>query len=719
MKSYFLCLKKKDTEALSAENILSAAAERMGIKKENRQSYNNAREFFLRLSQVSSEEALVMMAVDKDFFLNAKRMVCSVLSLKCAQCEEISRLCGGDAEDLDVHSSMPEGSAIFLTDDGLFSGFAAEREKLRLIYLPLDDELTEKCVREAEKYLSSLSVDKPSDEMERHTTSSDETQRAYTQLCTALEKSQLRTCLCLSAAGAKLSDRFPPGDTVSFFTSPLKRDGNTPKTYAALLAREAAQRSPSGIGASVTKAFKIEGDGKDGRFVIVCAADSEYANFKKIYAEEGESASSLTYRAMGTAFSMLEAHFKPEETAASAPPPSPKGENPSKEKKLWTAGACVAAAIALISILLGVGYIMARANDEPASAGVSDTSAIIKDYTDPADDRHGEVGLVPDTLTQEDISESQSEENLSESSEPETQIPESTEKDTHSQSSPSKPTAAATSPTTTKAPTTAKPASDGTFVFTVYGYGHGVGMSQYGADALAKQGWSYDKILTHYYTGTSIADDAKMPATLEVNGKDVETSLAVAMAVQGEMGSSFHTEALKAQAVAIYTYAMRNGGSCDGLYTVSSPSQTVINAVSAVKGKYVSYNGTYINAVFFAYSGGNTVSSSSVWGSTVNYPYLVPVDSSSDLQLSFCKTQVRVSAAEMKKRAYDSYGVVLTGDPSKWLTIESHDNSTGLGIGYVSKISMGGKILSGNQFRTYVMDYDIRSHCFTVDFIPA
>ena len=36
------------------------------------------------------------------------------------------------------------------------------------------------------------------------------------------------------------------------------------------------------------------------------------------------------------------------------------------------------------------------------------------------------------------------------------------------------------------------------------GYGHGVGMSQYGALAMAKQGYKYDEILKHYYTGIKI-----------------------------------------------------------------------------------------------------------------------------------------------------------------------------------------------------------------------
>ena len=41
--------------------------------------------------------------------------------------------------------------------------------------------------------------------------------------------------------------------------------------------------------------------------------------------------------------------------------------------------------------------------------------------------------------------------------------------------------------------------------FTTYGYGHGVGMSQWGAHYYAvKEGYSYQQILTHYYTGVTI-----------------------------------------------------------------------------------------------------------------------------------------------------------------------------------------------------------------------
>ena len=46
----------------------------------------------------------------------------------------------------------------------------------------------------------------------------------------------------------------------------------------------------------------------------------------------------------------------------------------------------------------------------------------------------------------------------------------------------------------------------GEAVLTTVGYGHGVGMSQVGANAMAQQGSTYRDILTHYYTGTTLAD---------------------------------------------------------------------------------------------------------------------------------------------------------------------------------------------------------------------
>ncbi|MDO4552350.1 MAG: stage II sporulation protein D [Bacillota bacterium] len=48
-------------------------------------------------------------------------------------------------------------------------------------------------------------------------------------------------------------------------------------------------------------------------------------------------------------------------------------------------------------------------------------------------------------------------------------------------------------------------AGDGaSLTFTTRGYGHGVGMSQYGANGMARAGFSYTEILQHYYSGIEV-----------------------------------------------------------------------------------------------------------------------------------------------------------------------------------------------------------------------
>ena len=48
--------------------------------------------------------------------------------------------------------------------------------------------------------------------------------------------------------------------------------------------------------------------------------------------------------------------------------------------------------------------------------------------------------------------------------------------------------------------------NDGNIIFKCKGYGHGVGMSQWGANVMAKEGKTYNEIIKHYYTGVEITN---------------------------------------------------------------------------------------------------------------------------------------------------------------------------------------------------------------------
>jgi SpoIID/LytB domain protein len=54
------------------------------------------------------------------------------------------------------------------------------------------------------------------------------------------------------------------------------------------------------------------------------------------------------------------------------------------------------------------------------------------------------------------------------------------------------------------------------FTFFGSGYGHGIGLSQWGAFGLASDGWSHEQILTHFYTGTQVVADAALPSKIRV-----------------------------------------------------------------------------------------------------------------------------------------------------------------------------------------------------------
>lgn len=97
--------------------------------------------------------------------------------------------------------------------------------------------------------------------------------------------------------------------------------------------------------------------------------------------------------------------------------------------------------------------------------------------------------------------------------------------------------------------------------FSVGAYTHRKGMSQYGAKGRADAGQSAEAILAHYYPGATLNKNYSMPATINVEGYGTRNFEDEYMKRIYEMPNSFPKEALKAQAVAARTYAVRHNGS--------------------------------------------------------------------------------------------------------------------------------------------------------------
>ena len=94
-------------------------------------------------------------------------------------------------------------------------------------------------------------------------------------------------------------------------------------------------------------------------------------------------------------------------------------------------------------------------------------------------------------------------------------------------------------------------------VFSFGAYTHRNGMSQYGANARAKEGQSVEEILAAYYPGTTLKKDYPAMGTISVNG--IGSISFEDRYLQGiyEMPASWHINALKAQAIAARTFAIK------------------------------------------------------------------------------------------------------------------------------------------------------------------
>ena len=264
-----------------------------------------------------------------------------------------------------------------------------------------------------------------------------------------------------------------------------------------------------------------------------------------------------------------------------------------------------------------------------------------------------------------------------------------------------------------------------TFIIVTYGYGHCLGMSQYGAVGMARDGFNYIQILQHYYYNVQIAYEQPR-ATVSLKGTQVDTVEMLSRIVQQEIagltrrGNSLDANALKAQAVAAYTNMKYSGYKVQGCTYVSSFSRCtddVINAVKSVVGQFIMYNNEPIYAYYGAMSAGITATTQAVWG-TSGQPYIANVPSYWDCNYSSYVGVKTVSVEQMRNyiTSYDG-SIRLSDDPSQWLRILAHDDAVNETTGYVYSMQVGDRVIesgAGMVFRDKIMDYSIKSPCFNI-----
>ena len=202
--------------------------------------------------------------------------------------------------------------------------------------------------------------------------------------------------------------------------------------------------------------------------------------------------------------------------------------------------------------------------------------------------------------------------------------------------------------------------------------------------------------------------------SVKVNGRTLkeDAHTIVSGIVQAEMGPTFQTEALKAQAVAAYTYVLYNNqkGVSPWVAYNSSVSSNVSRAVESVLGEVITYNGQPINATYCASNAGQSNDSASVWGGYL--PYLVSVDSPGDTTLRAYGATKRFSEEEVAELIEDYCNVdPYDYDPEDWFSNPSYINGK-----YVNNIRVCGQKVTGRNVREGIMQSKIASSAFEVEY---
>lgn len=210
---------------------------------------------------------------------------------------------------------------------------------------------------------------------------------------------------------------------------------------------------------------------------------------------------------------------------------------------------------------------------------------------------------------------------------------------------------------------------------------------------------------------------------------DMKSSDYIFGVVAAEMPALYDVEAIKAQAVAAYTYACYNRErNTDKNYDLSTDFNVyqsfiteadadekwgskseeyktkIKNAIKETEGYIIKYKGDAILAVYHAISSGKTEDSSNVWGNS--YPYLKSVDSSFDKNANNYATETVYKAEKIKE---------LLGDKinSKYSPDDYFGDCNLSKTGLVKEIEVCGKKITGSALREML---NLRSSNFEIDY---
>ena len=734
------------------------------------EQFTDSRELFSALAGAFGDSETVVLAAAERHYIEIKKLLFDALRTKTASSDRIAEVLETADED---QCLMPADAQILVTDDGKYSGFIEKSGSQTLVFLPLSDG---RCAKVAEELkLVFLPVEKAAESA--NTTEPDANgagepsaeEKCDPEEVVALLKERGLSVAVASSKNSPFVFSVLPYDDESDFGDAIfarsvdveRQEDESHGEYIATMAGRARAKSGASIGAAISNVFRND-DEDSKHFMLICIADENKARVFKVFSRKGETTQEFIYACVHRLYSALADYarngFVMHDVSDDASIIITDGEHHSHHKSAPVRSgkktALIVASVILLAALIGTAVTF-LVKGYGSQAGTSLIGARTPDTTESGT---GDIIGVMDDIIFADVEDPNGDITDEYSSDSTAAQSTDSEKTTGEQTNGTVPgsiaegstvltTVISTKPTTrpsTTEKTTVKPtqkptetttrhssSKTGTFVFTVYGYGHGVGMSQNGASEYARRGWTYKQILLHYYNnpGISLVKDSNLPSTVTYNGNSYSLAEYLGKTAYAEVGPSAPLESIKSQMVAIYTYAKRQNFKMTTSNhafreSYAGTSSSIENAIKATLGEYLAYYGSPAFTPYFSTAAGKTASSANVWGGSQNsYPYLAGGRTSPEGDV---KRTLTISSEDLRKKveAYNakvdsSKRITLQSDPSQWIKILEHDSARGSSCGYISSMRIGNQTMRGNAFRLNIMGAAVlRSHCFTFTYTP-
>ena len=629
--------------------------------------YTSLKDMFSGLSKALKSSNFIVIAVDSSIYNSTKLKLMTALSLKKEQNEAVLKKLSKlelDESAQEKNAAMPEGATVFVSVDGINSGFAVKKGSQTIVMIPFDDQRLDSVLKRGlVPYITNggrlNSASEPEaaptheekEEITSETTSeiSEQEMDIAAHTLNILKESDIKVAVN-GNTNATVMREFAVGlddfDEYFTFTPHIEDRGDYNVTdYTAQMARSAKALSSATLGACISDIFTTN-DGCD--YICISVATDKSALVRKLYKEDGEDDAHLIRIACEEVFALIGEKAMGNNSVGIeiAQDEAPKADK-KLSKKAKKAIISVIAIILVAAITVGSVYFVKQKNNnkEPQTEPPVQTQA---------PETTTEAPVKADTMSLSKLMRFELVNGIK-NEEPETTPVETTAG-----------AITANEPQTNEAP----------------------------------------------------KDPNAVPSVITVNGQEIEAKEAIARIVTAETDGGFNAETLKAQAIITYTYLKYRDTNwrISNLTIADNYTQEAMDAVNEVFGHYLTFNDKVAFTPYCRMSAGKTANASTVFGNS--FTYLKSVASASDKQRDGYKKEVLLTADDIKAGAlaFDST-IEFPEDVSKWLTINAHDTAVSTGTGYVEKITVGNKEVSGVTFIYDIMkNKDLSSPCFSLSY---